>query len=347
VFGGDSQLKVAPSGRLELCAQPNPNQNPNQQQVAVYGVKANAGPPQTFGRWMPAAADNDPGSPQQYTHPDRATDPDDRKEAQVSIPVGSSASLKFSFQAPALPPGSIVTRAVLEVAHYENYLNPVVPALSVDFPDGHGDRLPLPVPSCDPTRPCTGAAEYVVDVTTQFMHDPTLLSGLNATLTATAPNGAYDSVVNGIELDLEYSPAPAPGGYRAFTGCTQVTDGPVSSPVQLCPLLSASPGAAVYMQGTVYAPTGGVDIAVQPTDPNDPVRFNRGLIARTVVFRSLPGGGGGPKVVTAGGAFDRFVTLNASVKGQRRIATTVEFGDVRGHLDNQPPRVTYNSWDVK
>jgi hypothetical protein len=108
-------------------------------------------------------------------------------------------------------------------------------------------------------------------------------------------------------------------------------------------LLSTLSGASLYVQGTVYAPTGGLDVRGQPSDP---VRFNKGIIARTVVFR--PGSGGAPDGVAAGGGFDRFVTLNASVHGNLQITTSVTFDDVQAYLDDDSsPKITYNNWDTK
>jgi len=107
-------------------------------------------------------------------------------------------------------------------------------------------------------------------------------------------------------------------------------------------MLSTVPGSELYVQGTVYAPTGGLDVNGRP---DDPVRFNRGIIARTVVFR--PGNGGAPDGVTAGGAFNRFVTLNARVNGNLRLAASVSFDDVQAFLEQRMPKIAYTSWDVK
>jgi hypothetical protein len=109
-------------------------------------------------------------------------------------------------------------------------------------------------------------------------------------------------------------------------------------------LISTVPGGQLYVQGTVYAPTGGLDVNGRP---DDPVRFNRGIIARTVAFS--PGNGGAPDGVgvTAGGAFDRFVILDASVNGRVRVSTSVSFDDVDAFLQNRLPNISYNSWDVK
>jgi hypothetical protein len=341
IFGGDSQLKVAASGRVELCAQPSPNR----QQIAIYGLTPSFG------------ATSDPAAPPQEVAPDNATStgaaPYDNPPAatgataidgtatQASIPANTAASLRFDF--PALQAG-IVEHAELRIVHHED---PGLASLSLDLRDDDTVKQSFTVNSvaCTPTPPCTGETQSF-DVTSQFFDDENLAStaDLNAVFTAQALDGGpYTSFVDGVVLDLKLSPPP--DAYRALTGCTQVTEAtdPLN-PRQPCPVLSTEAGAALYVQGTVYAPTGGLDVNGRP---DDPVRFDLGVIARTIVFQ--PGNGGAPPGVTAGGGFDRNVVLNARVNGNEtiRVTTSVSFDDVQGHLDGLPPKITYNNWDIK
>jgi hypothetical protein len=338
VFGGDSRMQVGSTGspgRVELCPQPSSDQ----QQIAVYGMTPSLvapQPPQILTRDPANAVNSLP--PYIPYNPEQQATSVGRGEAQASpIPAGGAAQITVSgFE--IQEPGSIIEQAQVRVVHRED----TAIQLSLDMKDGTTPIQSLPLPAgdlCNPFGECTS----VVDVTPQFRNDPTLTSRLNVTFTATAPpaGGPYSSAVDAIVLDLTVD-MPT-NGYRPLVGCTQLTLGTASNPDQPCPVLSTVAGAQLYVQGTVYAPTGGLDVNGRP---DDPVRFNRGIIARTVVFR--PGNGGAPDGVTAGGAFDRFVVLNATVNDNPRLATSVSFGDVQAFLEQRLlPNITYNSWDVK
>jgi hypothetical protein len=272
----------------------------------------------------------------------------DGQEATASpIPAGGAASISVSGF--SLPGGAIITDAELQVVHHEDYAmqsdnpNPTWQPLSIAVTDGatpvQSQSFPLDQ-ACEELTPprCTTG----LNITTALQNDPALVGRLTATVTTTAPAGAggpYSSSVDGIQLALDVY---LPGGYRPLVGCTQQTLGTLSNPQQPCPLVSTVPGATLYVQGTVYAPTGGLDVNGQP---NDPVRFNRGIVARTVVFR--PGNGGSTAGVTAGGAFNRWVVLDASVNANLRVATTVIFDDVQAFIEKRLPTITYNNWDLK
>ncbi len=329
-------MQVGSTGRVELCPQPSSNQ----QQIAVYGMTPTLvapQPPQILTQEPANAANSNP--PYIPYNPLQQATRVGGGEAQASppIPAGGAAQITVS-GFPIQDPGSIIEQAQVRVVHRED----TAIQLSLDVKDGATLLQSLPLPAgdfCNPFGECTSQ----VDVTPQFRNDPTLTSRLNVTFTATAPpaGGPYFSAVDAIVLDLTVD-MPT-NGYRPLVGCTQLTLGTASDPQQQCPVLSTVAGAQLYLQGTVYAPTGGLDVNGRP---DDPVRFNRGIIARTVVFR--PGNGGAPDGVTAGGAFDRFVVLNATVNDNPRLAASVSFDDVQAFLEQRPlPNITYNSWDVK
>jgi hypothetical protein len=325
VFGGDSRLAVSSTGKLEVCAQPSANQ----QQIAIYGMTANASPTQ-----QPNETPLNVVSATTPAYDVSAISKIDGTDAEVSIPATGNASVGLS-GFPAVPQGALIANATLIVAHHED---PGLQSVTLDVGDSAGVKQSFNVPQRDSDAPPDS-----FDVTSLLIQNPTLTTDLHVGFTATAPvaGGPFASAVDGIELDLTL--APAPGGYRAITGCAQLTLGSADDPQQPCPLISSAQGAALYVQGTVYAPTAGIDVFAQPTDP---VAFNRGVIARMIVFRGHPGGTG-PEGVTAGGAFNRFVTLNATVNNHLRISTSVSFDDVQALLTGEPPKITYNTWEVK
>jgi hypothetical protein len=337
VFGGDSTMQVGATGAVELCAKPSNTE----QEIAIYGMTPNV--PGSGGVTHeptvnpdPSTAVNTPGSYTPYDVPANGALINDGHEALASIPAGSAASMSVGGFT-ALPPGSVLTNVEVHVVHHED---PAMQSFSIAANDG-----PTPILSqsfatnaaCDQLGRC----DDLLRLRPQDLSDPSVISRLNVTFTATAPGigGPYASSVDGSYLVLDVS---LPGGYRSLVGCTQQTVGTQANPQQTCPVVSTVPGAQLYVQGTVYAPTGGLDVNGQPTDP---VRFNRGIIARTVVFR--PGNGGSTAGVTAGGAFNRWVVLNANVNGHLRVATTVTFDDVQAFTQQRAPAITYNNWDLK
>jgi hypothetical protein len=340
VFGGDSTMQVGPTGAVELCAKPSTFR----QEIAIYGmtpaVSGIAGPTSQTLNPDPTTAANNVAPYVPYDVPGNAAVVDGQN-AQALIPAAGTSWINVG-GFPALPAGSIITDATVNVVHHED---PAMQSFSVGVNDGPTPILSQTFPvntTCNagPNPSCFTP----FGIPTQVLTDPTLISRLNVTFTATAPSGggaSYNSFVDGIQLVLHVY---LPGGYRPLVGCTQQTTGTQANPSQPCPLVSTVPGAQLYVQGTVYAPTGGLDVNGQTTDP---VRFNRGIIARTVVFRA--GNGGFGPGVTAGGAFNRWVVLEARAGPNLnlRVATTVMFDDAQAFVQKRLPAITYNNWDVK
>jgi len=343
IFGGDSTMRVGPTGAVELCAKPSTSD----QQIAVYGMTPTRAPlPQplpivSLVTTNPVTTDSTTPSYVPFAQLAGATTPDDGVEAQATIPQTNSASITVTgFSNPPLQPGSVIENAELRVVHHED---PLMQALTLELTDGATTVQP-PVPilisgTCGPPDPVQCSQTF--DLTPLFRADPTLLSRVSTTVTATAPpgGGPYNSAIDGIVLDLTVDPPSPTNGYRPLVGCTQRTSSVV------CPVLSTAPASAasLYVHGTVYAPTGALDVNGRP---DDPVRFDRGIIARTVSFEQ--GSGGAPPGATAGGAFNRDVVLEASVNEKLRLVTSVSFDDVQAFIENKPlPQITYNNWDYK
>jgi hypothetical protein len=346
VFGGDSRMQVDPTGRVELCAPPSTSK----QQIAVYGMTPDfLGFPQSttvLRNPDPQTASSNPPTTG-YDVPENGAVIGDGQEAQAAIPAGGAASISVG-GFPPLPEGSIVKDAVVNVVHHEDPAlqedNPTTQPLTVEVKDGArilGSQSFVSSDACNRLDPpsCTTS----LSLKTALQDDPAAVGRLNVTFTTAVPPGLagpYSSSVDGIQLSLDVD-LPA-SSYRPLLGCTQLTLGTPADPQQPCPLLRTRPGAQLYVQGTVYAPTGGFDVNGEPTDP---VRFDRGIIARTVVFR--PGSGGAPAGVVAGGGFDRFVDLEATAEGTLRLATSVSFDDAQAVVEDRLPRITYIRWDIK
>jgi hypothetical protein len=330
-FGGDSGMHVAAGATVHLCAE----FSSTSQEIAVYGVKADApGPTQT--------SDQSPGlsaSPSNQYAPPTADATIDQNDQQAAIPAGQTASLDISgFR--SIPEQSIVESASIEIVHGED---PAMQSLTLDVRDGARSIASFSSdPACGSNQLCIGGTDHpdTLDVTSAFrdsttsFYDQSSLPNLNLEFTATAPGagGPYVSSVDGVVLHLTL--APAVGGYRALTGCTQ----DLSSAG--CRVLSTDAGATLVVDGTVYVPTGIVEVQ----DTSSQVTFNQGLIARTVLFHS----GGSAPFVTAGGGFDRYVILTATVGETQRVTTAVTFGDVAAFLRGDPtdPSITYSTWDT-
>ena len=207
--------------RLSISAR---SQIPTRQQIAVYGIQANA----------PGTTDQDlTQSPTTgvngllatpYDFPQNAVT-SDGTEAHAAVPPGIPASLDLTGFT-ALPEGSIVKSARLTVKHHED---PAMQSLSLQLLDGVTPVQPpfASAAPCDPsdlTHLCISndpSHTDSLDVTGAFL-DPNNsffngdgLANLGLRFTATAPNagGPYDSFVDGVELDLKL--APAPGSYRS------------------------------------------------------------------------------------------------------------------------------------
>jgi hypothetical protein len=334
-FGGDSGMHVAAGASVHLCAE----FSSTSQEIAVYGVKADTpGSTQTNDPSPRESADASPNPSDQYM-PQRSDATIDQNDQTAQIAAGQTASLDVT-RFRSIPPQSIVESASIEIVHGED---PAMQSLTLDVRDGARSIASFSSdPACGTNQLCIGGTDHAdtLDVTSAFrdsttsFYDQSSLSNLNLAFTATAPDagGPYFSSVDGVVLHLTL--APAAGGYRALTGCTQDL-----SPAG-CRVLSTDPGATLVVDGTVYAPTGIVEVQ----DTSSQVTFNQGLIARTVLFHS----GGSAPFVTAGGGFDRYVILTATVGGTQRVTTSLTFGDVAAYLRGDPtdPSITYNTWDT-
>ncbi|HEY2812909.1 MAG TPA: hypothetical protein VGJ03_05560 [Acidimicrobiales bacterium] len=339
VFGGDTRMDLGTTGKAELCATPSTAA----QQIAVYGAMTNAGAtvPATESPTTASSVGN------LYANPSNAL-AIGGGSATATVPNKSSASIDLG-GFPSLAGGSIVTNVKMVVSHSEttNFSSLAV-TLNDNGAAVDGGTFTTSSTTCTANTLClqNSAHTDTIDVTNLFAQDPTLFSRLSVDLAVATPNPnntTYTSSLDGIRFDVTL--APNQGGYRAIAGCALVTnDDGSGQPTMPCPLITTGAGANLFVQGTIYAPTAGLDIT---TAIGDPILLNRGVIARNVVFRIHPGGGSS-SINGSVGPSDRFVLLTAKVNGHQRLTTLVEIHDFDDQNNFAPgDSVTYLTWDVR
>ncbi|MEU8764251.1 hypothetical protein [Streptomyces sp. NPDC048659] len=204
-------------------------------------------------------------------------------------PTAPSASLRLGgYAVPALPAGAAIDRVRLRVAHRED-------AGTAPKPDPAPPARPRP-PAAVLTVSGTGTAcdadhalparegalgLDVIDLTACGVTAPEQLAALAVTYTATAGDGGGNvdggeatAGLDGVALDLVFR-APS---VRPLSGC--LTEG------SRCPVLkstdtadTATDRSRLLVNGTVYAPTGAVDLAMS--------RVASQVVTRGVVARSI------------------------------------------------------------
>jgi len=352
IFGGDTRLSLSTTSHVELCPEPSTNQ----QEIALYGARTSSNPNLSSTEHATSTAGSSG-----FSNPDNAKDIDGSSFATANIPKGGTATLNLSAWT-GLPPNAVIYSAVLEVAHQDSGLR----SLSLSVTDGLGNALPAGATGITSTRASLAPPE-TFDLTEYLNDDQAKIGGMKAVLTATAPNNATATeTVDGVVLLVAYQ---LPGGFRREAGClVNLTDFVAKYPssnlaadtgATACPLLANSPlsgHGAIFLQGTLYAPLAFVELA---TGVGDPVRFNRGVVARSIDFLAHPGNG---TFNLAGlGLPDRYVLFRASIScmgvcgpfqsdGKLRLTSLVHFDDAElDSMGNPIPgsNVTFLSWEVE
>lgn len=274
IFGGNSTFNVGSGKFLELCG-PDQDQNPGStQSIAVYGLAA-GNPNQETDTPTPvsdevetATADPTASPPSGFHDPQNARTIDTINQSEAILGGGETDSLVFpSFQ--NIPKGSSnvsvkirLARAVVGSLHNED--------LFIKFP-GNNNTYDVPVPAS-----CTNAT-LSCDIpvpSAAWPSNTTHWRQFNkASLTYTAStsgNGAATVDVDGIALLATYTPPTleplAINSSKYFTS-------------------ASSPNVTIYMHGTYYTPSVGLDVEGQNVGR---VVFARGVVASTVLIDSNP-----------------------------------------------------------
>lgn len=281
VFGADTTLAIGASGEVELC----PTPSATNQQIAVYGYGAmgQASTGVTTSTRNPVSTTS-----ATFLLPNNAQAIDGSVATRTWV-TGSTSTLTASGFA-ALPGGASIEKVLLRVKHSETAAVSTLATTVTGVPAGTLTLTKSPA-----------LHEDALDVTAALQQSGTALSAISVAFSATSTGGAT-ATLDGIALDVTYAPS---GGFREQTGCALT---PVTA-VSQCDTLSTTPGSTLYLQGTVYAPLGRVDVV---TADGDPVQLNRGLIARDIVAEIHPGNGASHAFGL--GRPDRLVLLTASVQ---------------------------------
>jgi Tfp pilus assembly protein PilX len=328
VVGGDTQIHGS-TGQMELCATPSQTS----QQIAVYGNPVSTTPVTPIVDQAATATSAGAGTTAPFSSPSNATSIDGTEAAASLSGTATSATINL-LGYPALPAGSLIESVKLRVKHRESATN----GLQLTVTGASGRVLSLDG-SCGENNLCQDPAphENTFDITGLFSDNPSTLTGLMMSYKATRLNSGSptaDAWLDGAVLEVTLSPAP--GSFRAVAGCGRSVIAP-------CSLLNtdASSGGVLYLQGTLYAPTAAVDAV---TGVGDPVSFNRGVIARTILLKIHPGSGSAT-VAGFGGFARRLVELTASIGPKAIIKAFVLLDD----SDTSSPgaKVRYLSWDVQ
>jgi hypothetical protein len=290
VFGADTTLSVGSTGGIELCATPAATA----QEIAVYGYGA-AGATSTGLTTVtsnPATATG----PASTFAPAVATQLIDATTALHTWTTASTRAATLTASSFADAPGTAsIEKVVLRIKHSEASTTAVSTLAATLTLTGATVAL----------TPVKGTAlhEDAFDITSDVQQSGTALSAISVAYTATAAaSQASSATLDGIALDVTYAPA---GGFRRQAGCV-VT--PVTATSQ-CDTLATTTGSTLYLQGTVYAPLGRVDIV---TDSGDTVALNRGVVARDIVAEIHPGNGSSHAFGL--GRPDRLVLFTVSVQ---------------------------------
>ncbi|MFJ8013467.1 hypothetical protein [Streptomyces sp. NPDC096339] len=199
-----------------------------------------------------------------------------------------SASIRLdAFEVPPLPAGAVIDRVVLRVAHQDDDTTPARPSPTV--PPATALTVSGTGTACDANHALT-AHEGVpgvdlVDLGACGVKKADQLSKLAADYTARLGTGSTDAAdrLDGVELDIVVR-APS---IRPLSGC--LTEG------NRCAVLKSTADAdtntahsRLVINGTVYAPTGAVDLSMKQVGSQV---VTRGIVARTIDLGIGPAAG--------------------------------------------------------
>jgi len=289
VFGGDSRLFLK-AGSVELCGQYSTSTPP----TTLYGAKAGAdvvsGP-------VTAKTDgtgSNPGTGPSFANPANITEKDTSTATATVDATASSTDVTASVlvegfvPAPAVPAGSILTSAVLNVVHRDN--------------NATGKTLKSLGITVTPNQSRTGAAaltgvaqpsKVLVGPSSTTNHTDAIdllasaelanevhtygLAGLQVRYDATvAPGNNVTENLESIQLVLTWKPPVVRGQRSTVNGAANCVGAYPSG----CSFLQTNlNNTALYVQGTTYAPYAALDINL--TNSTAQV-FRSGLIARAL-----------------------------------------------------------------
>lgn len=291
IFGGQSRVEQT-AGKVELCPRTASDRPP----ITLYGLDQGAAPERRVTK-QPATVSMSTG----FVTPEnaRAVAEEPRRLtadaaltsllAGPTVPPPAPASLTLTeFDIGDVPEGSRVAEVRLRVVHRETGDVGGLKA-TVRSKDGVVSGSPFSVPRCaepDPEVYCdfpiplgqlSPAVMSSLSVTYEASPaDPPIIDPLTGTAT---PKTGTESL-DGIVLDVRFT-RPA---LEALSGCLVQPYDPTASPATGCALFKTSGDRSLLsIGGTVYAPTGAVDLDL--VGPSAPV-LNRGIITSSLRIKA-------------------------------------------------------------
>jgi hypothetical protein len=355
IMGGATNFSIDSGGYLELCSS-KASTNYLNQQIALYGLNNNFG----AGPRVPVAGEKrvETGTPTSQPCPVLpATTPpcfaNANPNAKLIDGTVSKATLfksngndTASVTLPAfekVPAGSTITNVQMKIRHYEGDAG-INPSIDIFLPNSNqhlapsiNSQIPL-LGSCLSLASLTDCSQ-TFDLTSSFTgaFGYKDLNGLSAVYTAklNGPALSADASLDGIEFTVSYTP---PGFEK------------VRCPVGLpsCSVVSSTVSQNLFFHGTVYVPTGALNLVVHNKDTTI---FDRGVVARTLTVSVSAGSKQQdspfqlPKATT--GRKVLFVGKVNGVDKIRALVTYQDFADVAGvKTAFAGYRVDIQNWNV-
>ncbi|MEU4194838.1 hypothetical protein AB0E69_23260 [Kribbella sp. NPDC026611] len=267
VFGGDSRLEVKSSSKAELCGSYSSTAPP----IALRGLASGSASAVNLSGLKPTAVSLVSKFGLSAT-PARLGTVDGVAATWKSTVANDSAPVTINGFAPpdAIPAGSVLESAALKITHrHSDVVSSDALDLSVDV--GSGTPLTASVAGA-PGGPAYRTETVPLDAvrTGSLARDiyAGTFTGASLALTAKLPVQGDTEDIDAVQLELSYTP-PA---LRAADGC--VTAGPYPSNTSACALVSGR----LFVQGTVYAPEGVLDLSVGA----GPATVSAGVVVRAL-----------------------------------------------------------------
>jgi hypothetical protein len=295
IFGGNTRLfsqEVSNSGRIHLCSSASTTTN---QRIALYGLKSGATPSTSTSELKNKTTPSGDFS----TSTQAWQEGGGAATTTLTGGVKESASEAYNdFEDIDL--GSVVSKVYLDVYHSEAS-NKIDPSIDVTF--GSGGR------TYDLTNRSSHATAETLDITEdlQSVFRYQDVNSLAATFKVDAPS-----------LDIAEL---CPGKKK---GCTPSVAETATASLDAVILETGNNPQAIF-SGTVYAPTGRLDIQVHNSGD---VEFQRGVIARTIDADASASMKQSDSPFSLPGLVNiRRVLFEATVGGDPRLRALVQFTD--------------------
>jgi hypothetical protein len=312
VLGANATMDEGPGDQFEACgfnsSQVGQDPNAGHPRMVLYGLKNSIGGTSAQSGTATFAANtaSNGTAPIQFTR--SAGYPSDGSTATATLPDASttqtSSIVNTNFTSTdTIPAGATISSVVLRIPHDESIgqVSPSVTWTGGGCTAGTSNIAPrnvaTPVPTDDVALACTNPAA----------------AGLTATYSVTTPkNKPATAVLGRMQLIVNWTIPANPGA-----------GGPVCTTVGCQVLRTHGSGGNIHFAGTVYMPTGALDMQVSNQSvaavTDSVVAYTLSLSASSSIG-SLPSIGGGSKESTDGD-----LVFDAFVGGTRWISSRVKY----------------------